>query len=216
MSLYIWLITIALMGILMQVCFNQRDYYKNEARALTVKAICTLVPVSICLYGIIKTGAPVTTWILFAGLCICLTADVVIGIHFVAGMLVFLCAHLCFIAYFLTLAPLKGHSIVLFALLYALVVKGFWKFVPTLGNRVVPFTIYPAVLMIMFSIAMMLPFALGSVGSVLLAVGAGLFAISDVILAGNTLGDFSKVKDRVVLYLYYPAVYLLAVSVFYM
>jgi uncharacterized membrane protein YhhN len=215
-SLYIWLITIALMGILMQICFNQRDYYKNQARALTAKAACTFITVLVCLYGMIETGASGATWILFAGICICVAADVIIGIHFVAGMLVFLCAHLCFIAYFLTLAPLKGLSIVLFALLYAGIVKGFWKFLPALGKRLVPFTVYPAVLIIMFSIAMLLPFSLGSVGSVFLAVGAGLFAVSDVILAGNTLGDYSKTKDRAVLYLYYPAVYFLAVSVFYM
>ena len=143
-------------------------------------------------------------------------ADVIIGIHFVAGMLVFLCAHLCFIVYFMTLAPLSGYSVGIFILVYAAVLFGFRRFVPQLGIQSIPFMIYAAILISMFSVAVLLPHSIGGIGSVLLAAGAGLFTVSDLILAWNTLGSYHKQRDRMVLYLYYPAVYLLAVSVFYL
>jgi uncharacterized membrane protein YhhN len=214
-SLYLWLITIALMGIFMQVFFTQRDYYKNQAKALTAKAACTAIAVLVCLYGLTKAGGTDAKWILFAGLCLCMVADVIIGIHFVAGMLVFLCAHLCFIAYFITLAPLSGYSAVVFLIAFTAVLIGFWRFVPQQGIKSIPFMIYAAVLLVMFSIAALLPYSIGGIGAVLLAAGASLFTVSDLILAWNTLGSYHKIRDRLVLYLYYPAVYLLAVSVFY-
>jgi len=216
MSFYLGLISVALVGILTQMYFGQRKNYKDSAKALVVKASCTFIPVLLCLYALIITNAPVTKWLLFAGVFICMAADVVIGIQFVAGMLTFLIAHLCFIAYFLTLAPFNGISLIIFIVLYACVARLFWRYVPTLGSRLIPFAVYPAVLALMFSIAAMLPFVLNSAGAVCIAVGAGLFVISDSILADTTLGTVTQVKDRLIMYLYYPAVYLLAISAFFM
>lgn len=67
----------------------------------------------------------------------------------------------------------------------------------------------------MFSIAFMLPWSLKNAGAVCIAVGAGLFVLSDSLLAGNTFGAVTVMKDHLVMYLYYPAVYLLAISAFY-
>lgn len=216
MSFYLGLISVALMGILTQTYFVQRKNYKDNAKALTAKASCTFIPVLLCLYALIHTNAPATKWFLFAGVFICMIADVILGIQFVAGMLTFLIAHLCFIAYFFTLAPFNGISLIIFIVLYACVARLFWRYVPTLGSRLIPFAVYPAVLTLMISIAVMLPFALNSAGAICIAVGAGLFGISDSVLADTTLGTVTQVKDRMVMYLYYPAVYLLAVSAFFM
>ncbi len=216
MGLYLGLISVALLGILTQTYFLQRKNYQENARSLAVKASCTFIPVLLCLYALLKTNGAATKWLLFAGVFICMAADVVIGIQFIAGMLTFLIAHLCFIAYFLTLAPFNGISLIIFVVLYACVARFFWRYVPTLGRRLVPFAVYPAVLALMFSVAVMLPFSLNSAGAVCIAVGAGLFVISDSILADTTLGTVTQVKDRMIMYLYYPAVYLLAVSAFYM
>lgn len=215
MSVYLGLISVALMGFLTRLYFSQRKNYKDSAIALTLKAACTFVPVLLCLYAIVTTNAPPEKWLLFAGIFICMAADVVIGIHFVSGVLVFFAAHLFFIVYYLTLAPFNEFSLILFAVLFACVARMNWRYVPTLAKRLAPFTAYAAALVFMFSVAAMLPFALKNAGSVCIAAGAGLFLLSDSILAGNTLGIVTKIKDRLVMYLYYPAVYLLAVSAFY-
>lgn len=216
MSVYLGLVSVALMGILTHIYFRKRENYKDDRKALAVKGACTSIPVLLCLYALMTTDAPIKVWLLFAGVFLCMVADVVIGIHFVAGMLIFLVAHVCFIAYYFTLAPIHGFSIILFVVLFSCVAKHYWRYVPSLKGRLVPFTAYPAVLVFMFSVAAMLPFTLGSAGSVCLAAGAGLFVLSDSVLADTTLGSITKVKDRMVMYLYYPAVYLLAVSAFYM
>ena len=215
MDFYLYLISIAFMGVLTQTYFRQRKQYKDNAKALTVKASCTFIPVLLCLYALILKNSSFEKWLLFAGVFLCMVADVVIGIHFVGGMLTFLVAHLFFIAYYLTLAPFNGISLVIFIVLYAGVVKLFWRYIPSLGSRFVPFAVYSAVLALMFSIAFMLPWSLKNAGAVCIAVGAGLFVLSDSLLAGNTFGAVTVMKDHLVMYLYYPAVYLLAISAFY-
>lgn len=216
MSLYLSLISIILMLILISVYFNQSEHYKKKTRAIIVKALCTVIPVSLCLYGVTKTDTGGTKWFLFVGLCICLVADVTIEIDFFSGMLVFIFAHFCFIDYFLSLASPKAYSLIVFVLLYACAVTGFMKFLPTLGKRAAAFLFYPSVLIAMFSLAVLLPFSLNNIGAVCIAIGAGLFAISDMILGLNTLGTFSVLKEKFVFYLYYSGIYLLAVCTFYM
>ena len=215
MDFYLYLISIAFMGVLTQTYFRQRKQYKDNAKALTVKASCTFIPVLLCLYALILKNSSFEKWLLFAGVFLCMVADVVIGIHFVGGMLTFLVAHLFFIAYYLTLAPFNGISLVIFIVLYAGVVKLFWRYIPSLGSRFVPFAVYSAVLALMFSIAFMLPWSLKNAGAVCIAIGAGLFVLSDSLLADNTFGAVTVMKDHLVMYLYYPAVYLLAISAFY-
>ena len=216
MDFYLYLISIAFMGVLTQTYFRQRKQYKDNAKALTVKASCTFIPVLLCFYALILKNSSSEKWLLFAGVFLCMVADVVIGIHFVGGMLTFLVAHLFFIAYYLTLAPFNGISLVIFIVLCAGVVKLFWRYIPSFGSRLVPFAVYSAVLALMFSIAFMLPWSLKNTGAVCIAVGAGLFVLSDSLLAGNTFGAVTVMKDHLVMYLYYPAVYLLAISAFYM
>ena len=216
MSLYLSLLSIILMLILISAYFIQSEHYKKKTRAIIAKALCTLIPVSLCLYGVTKTDTGGTKWFLFVGLCICLVADVTIEIDFFSGMLVFMFAHFCFIDYFLSLAPPKWYSLLVFVLLYVCAVAGFMKFLPALGKRAAAFLLYPAILITMFSLAVLLPFSLNNIGTVFIAVGAGLFAISDMILGLNTLGKFSGIKARFVIYLYYSGIFLLSASTFYM
>lgn len=53
MDFYLYLISIAFMGVLTQTYFRQRKQYKDNAKALTVKASCTFIPVLLCLYALI-------------------------------------------------------------------------------------------------------------------------------------------------------------------
>jgi uncharacterized membrane protein YhhN len=90
------------------------------------------------------------------------------------------------------------------------------KHVFKLGKQAIAYILYPAALSFMFSVAVFLPFEINSPGAVCIAVGAGLFLVSDSILANTRFFRITKWKDRFVMYLYYPAVYLLAVSAFYL
>jgi len=214
MDLYLFIISIVLMGILMQMYFKQWDFNKKSVRTISFKAICTFIPVLLCLDAFISKGMDTSRVLVFAGVLICMLGDVLIEIHFVAGTIAFFCAHLCFIAYFLRLAPFNSSSLIVFVVIYVITVSGFWKYVSKLGKQLPVFLAYPAILIAMFSIAVILPFTLKSVGSLCIAVGAGMFVASDLLLASNTLATSSKIRDRMVLYLYFPAVYLLAVSAF--
>ncbi|HEX2985886.1 MAG TPA: lysoplasmalogenase [Caproiciproducens sp.] len=216
MSLYLYFISIAVIAVMTQRYFRHREYDKDCKKALVFKVLGTFISVLLCLYAIIGFHGSPLKWALFSGVFACMAADVVIELHFAAGVLIFLAAHLCFLVYYFMLAPFNGKSILIFAALFLCIAAIFWKYLPGMGNRTVPCTIYAVVLAFMFSVAAMLPFAVFNAGTVCIAAGAGLFVLSDSILADSLMGTATKRKDHLVMDLYYPAVYLLAVSVFYL
>lgn len=215
MHFYSFLITIALLGIVTQSYFQLRDYYKKNLESLAVKMCGTLIPVLLCLYALLTADTPAWKWLLFAGLFLCMAADGVIGIRFTAGMLVFLAAHLCFIAYFLKLAPFHGISVFFFFLFVSCAASAFMRRISSLGAGLIPPALYAVVLAGMTSVAVALPFSVWGTGPVCIAAGGLLFFISDFLLVWNTLETPSPFLDRLSLYLYYSSVYLLGVSAFY-
>jgi Predicted membrane protein len=215
-SIYLWLISIVLMGVFTRLYLKRRESYHDDFRALTWKASCTSIPVLLCLYALQKTDAPATSWLLFTGLLLCMAADVLIGIRFSSGTLVFLAAHCCLIAYYLTLAPFSGISVLLFLVVLAGAAAAFGRYLKKPFRQRGLFAAYAAVLVLMLSIAAVLPFVLKTPGATCIAVGAVLFFVSDSLLAANTFGTPNRFRDRLLMYFYYPAVYLLAISAFYM
>lgn len=212
---FLYCISLLLLAMLTQWYFSLRRNYRDGAKGLAVKAAGTFVPVFLCFYAVAEQSAWGRKWMLLAGVAVCMAADVVIGVDFVAGMLTFLAAHVCFILYYLTLAPFHPASLIIFAVLYLAQGILYWKYILKLGKKIPAYAAYPAALSLMFSMAVFTLIQRPGAGTLCLALGAGLFLISDSILADAQLRSNSFWKDRLVMYLYYPAVYLLAVSAFY-
>ncbi|MBE6822464.1 lysoplasmalogenase family protein [Caproiciproducens sp. LBM24188] len=216
MSITLCILSVAAMGFFFDRYFHHRKDYKDNKVALIYKASGTLVPVLLCLYALLRRAPAGVYWLLFTGIFLCMAADVVIGIRFEAGTLVFLVAQLCLIAYYFTLAPFHWVSILLFfgiLILEALILKPSFSY-PL--NRLICCGAYALALAFMVSMALLLPFSVYLSGTILLAVGAVLFLISDTMLAQNTFGKPVQWRDRLLMAFYYSAVYLMAVSTFYL
>lgn len=122
---FLYCISLLLLAMLTQWYFSLRRNYRDGAKGLAVKAAGTFVPVFLCFYAVAEQSAWGRKWMLLAGVAVCMAADVVIGVDFVAGMLTFLAAHVCFILYYLTLAPFHPASLIIFC-----------RFIPCAGNPV--------------------------------------------------------------------------------
>lgn len=215
MSIYLYLVTIALMGILTQLYFRLRNGYEDNLKALFVKASCTFIPVLLVFYALFLKGFPFSGWLLFVGVFICMVADFAIGIRFNVGVSVFLVAQISFIAYYLTLMAFQPASLIIFAMIALCAAVLFHRNLSIHDRKMALYILYASALMLMVSVALILPFTVKNPGAVCIATGAVLFIISDSLLAKNTFNSPDKLRDRLVMYLYYPAVYLIAVSAFY-
>lgn len=175
------------------------------------KACATLMPVLLCLFGSVRSGGE--HYLLLAALCVCLISDVLIGIHFVSGVLSFLTAHILLMVYLVRQAPPTLWSLWPWAVLYGLLWLYYGKEIPTLGKRAVPMCLYPAFLFGMFSLAAALPFLRPGLSSVCLALGAACFCVSDMVLGDGVVHEKqSRLRDHVIMHLYEPAVFLFALS----
>lgn len=180
--------------------------------ALLLKGLSTLIPAALCFIGASSASAPPGSCWMATGLALCLVGDVVLELHFIAGMGAFLLGHLCYIGGFLSQ---KGPSLWIvgyFIPLMTLVTLLFLPLLPKLEKPRTPYIVYVVVIVGMLSAALPLPFALGARG-VLQAAGASLFVLSDLLLARNMLTFTNRVRDTVSLSCYYAGQYLLAISV---
>ena len=87
-----------------------------------------------------------------------------------------------------------------------------WK---RLGKALPAFLLYGMVLMAMASMAVTVTTRLG-VSAVCIALGGALFALSDLFVARGIFIGLSRRADRFALAIYYLAVYLLSMSVWWM
>lgn len=194
----------------MEACLYQ--YLDSSRRgSLFWKACATLMPVLLCLYGTLCTGGE--HGLLLAALCVCLISDVLIGVHFISGVLSFLTAHILLMVYLVRQASPTLWSLLPWAILYGLLWVYYWKEIPALGKRAVPMCLYPAFLFGMFSLAAALPFLRPGPSSICLALGAGCFCMSDLVLGDGVVHQKeSRLRDHVIMHLYEPAVFLFALS----
>ena len=167
----------------------------EHAQSVIVKALCTLVPVTLCLNGCL-VGGFVGFWWLLGGLTLCLVGDVAIEKNLFAGMG----------------ARPQWLAVPVFLVLYAAAAFLFRKRFRDMGERLVPFVLYAAVILAMLSMALCLP---TYPGTMVLAGGACLFAVSDLTLARNILNAerCTKRSEAISLAFYYGGLYLIALSV---
>lgn len=193
---------------------------------IAIKGSMTLIAVLFCGYGFLRiyrefgqinnvcfpSGFRTSPFIL-AGLVICMLADIVLVLYFPLGMLLFLIGHICYITCFLQIAPFNPVSIPVFAVASFITYRYFKRFSREMGKLKFGYIIYGLVILSTFSIAIMLPFSIGSYG-VIPAISSVLLVISDIMLAVNKLAGHKHFSDLLYLGYYFTGQYFLALSIF--
>ncbi len=134
-------------------------------------------------------------------------------LFFAGGIAAFAAGHIAYIVYFYRLAPhgyLAPLSAAAFAVAYVLVTATVCKF--KYGVMLVPVSLYCFV--VVYSFAAAVSAAVAGTAGVLVAVGAALFLVSDIVLS---VYIFAPVRCRALgilnLAAYFPAQFLLALSI---
>ncbi len=149
-----------------------------------------------------------------AGLVCSLAGDVFLMLprdRFVAGLVSFLFAHLCYVAAFaLGGARLSAWALAALLLYGALMLRLLW---PRLGSLKAPVVVYVAVILLMALVASGRWLAVGGWGGAAAGAGALLFVASDSALAWNRfLGEF-RGAQALILGTYFAAQWLIALSI---
>lgn len=193
---------------------------------ITIKACMTLIAVVFCAFGIFRLynitgdlGSLVlpsgfrTHILILIGLSICTVADVFLVINFNVGMVCFLIGHICYILYFLKLAPFSPISIPIYVVTSVITYFVYSRYKNNIGKLWPAYTVYGLVIIGTFSIAIMLPFSIGPYG-IIPAIAALLLVISDFMLALNKLSRKKVLSDLMYLGYYFMGQYFLALSVY--
>lgn len=188
-----------------------RKKHKTGRKEIGYKVSATLMAVLPALYLALWEESRVS-WLIAAGTILCMAADALLEVHFVTGAAVFAAAHVCFIAGFFCLAPPAWYTFVLFCCVYAVLFAVLRHYIRKLGKLAVSGALYVAFLCAMFSMAGTVFLAHPGLAGGAAALGGSAFVASDTILAVNLLSEKNSRKlDKILLVLYYGAVYLLAV-----
>ena len=188
-------------GLLYQL--GKRHQWYQRHTLLVLKGGTTLLAALLALWGAIVYASPAAWW-LFAGLLLCALADVVLELHFHAGMLVFALGHLAYIAAFLTRQTAGLLNLAIWAVLLAVVLAGGWALRGRLEQPVVPILLYASLISAMLALALTQPLAA--------AIGAVMFVISDGLIAYRLAFQAGRLNDDLCMLLYYGGQYLLALS----
>jgi uncharacterized membrane protein YhhN len=160
-------------------------------------------------------GAPGYRALVVAGLACSLAGDVFLMLpsdRFRAGLGSFLAAHLCYVAAFSQAAgfQLAPAALLPFAVLGAAVFAPLW---PRLGAMRVPAAAYLLAIVVMGWQAAAQWLAVREGWALLALLGATLFVASDSLLAWNRFHTRFRAAQLLVLGTYYPAQWLIALSV---
>jgi len=188
------------------------EYRGARHRVYIFKPLTMVFIILIALLG--RSSPPFYQYMIITGLVFSLAGDVFLMLpkdRFVAGLIAFLIAHLCYIAAF---AP-EIHALAWWPLLplvmYAIVV--YRVLAPFLGKLKVPVLTYIAVILMMAWLGWERWGHMGHGGTLMAFVGAILFVVSDTILAIDRFRGAFKSASVLKLATYYCAQYLIAWSV---
>ena len=196
---------------------------REKTKALACKALATFMPALLLLRAVpsVEQGAiPVSlfSWTL-AALVFYIAADVLLECRFVLGAVIFSAGHLCMIIGFLTGGEVSGGSAGIILLTAFFVVAACFavrRHIHHLkGKRLLlPAIAYVAVLSVMASLGVIAGLQTGNCIGMFSALGGVAFVVSDILLGMNRLGrKRSRARGAAVLILYYLAVYLLSMRV---
>ncbi|MGZ8455269.1 MAG: lysoplasmalogenase [Gemmatirosa sp.] len=154
-------------------------------------------------------------WAIAVGLLLSLAGDVWLMLprdRFVAGLASFLLAHVAYLVAFTRGVPFGASPVafVPYLLVGAGMVAVLW---PRLGRLRLPVLVYAAALVLMAGQAAARAIAVGGAPAALAAIGAGLFVVSDGVLAVNRFRTAVPHAQRWVMGTYVAAQLCLALSV---
>ena len=196
-----------------------RNNTKKEKQVLVFKALATAMPVMLAfLYALTAQEVHRTlSLMILAGAFLCMTADVLLELYFLSGVVSFGLGHVCFIAAYMHLTQFRGYTVLIFLLFFLLMLLLHGKFLPQPGWQMILMLGYAALLSAMSAMAVTAAVQLGSPAGYLTAAGGICFYISDNILGFRLLHETkSRVLSGVLLTLYYSAVYLIAAAMYFL
>lgn len=145
-------------------------------------------------------------------LALCTAADALLEISFVPGMLLFGAAHICLLWWIARLLNPTLISLFIFLAAAAVMVFIFRKQLKKLGKMAAAFLLYGLILSALLGLALPVPFALGG-GYWCICAGAVMFVVSDLMVAAGQFGiKVSPKLDRLVMLLYWGALYLFSAA----
>lgn len=167
------------------------------------------------LYKLKNKGSIWKSFIMLAGLVFAFIGDVVLISNFVLGAIFFAIGHILFLVYFYLLQKFNwkdlvfGGVIFLIALMLILFLPSF-----NFGEMKLIVIIYALIISLMLGKALSNYIQKPNVANLILFLGAFLFFFSDVMLVFNRFTDISVLFDYFCLATYYPAEFLLALSIY--
>ena len=159
-------------------------------------------------------GSPLGRWLIAGFFCAWWGDFFLIGTgngYFLSGLAAFLAGHLCYSIAFVAQGSRRGVAPVLWFLLAIPGVMLFVQIQPGIpaGLRL-PVALYICVITAMVSLALG---CLGRPGGTLLAVGAGLFYLSDIGVASHAFGGGPMEPFRQLVRFYFPGQYVLVAAI---
>ena len=176
---------------------------QSKGLHIAVKCAATSMAALVALLGCLQNGIA-AHWVLLAGLVVCVIADGVLCVHFMAGGAVFALGHVLYMAAFCLMHRPTWRSVLLLLALMGLATAACFRFRGRIGRRYPFFYAYATVLSVMVSLA--------AAQAPLYFAGALLFAFSDGLL-GYLLVDRGHVRlDYISLGAYYLGQFLLGLA----
>ncbi|MEG2206818.1 MAG: lysoplasmalogenase family protein [Clostridia bacterium] len=200
--------------VFMPIHFRSKSPERRAAQHVS-KVLPTMLAAGFAAYGCFAAhNSSDYALLIFAGLCVCTLADLMIGIRFEVGGALFFCGHLLYIAALGLYGLLSWWSLAVFAAAFVLMhlfLSHYRKQVP--GKLIsLGLSVYAAALAALLGFSLPLPFAACTQATVLAALGSALFVVSDLTLCHNMLRDKPPAWQYVSLGIYYTAQLLLGLS----
>jgi len=190
------------------------DYLGPRWQVYVCKPLTIIAAIAIAAMG---AGGPPFPYraLILAGLACSLVGDVFMMLpdkRFVAGLASFLVAHVCYVAAFAFASPAPAPLLLLAAAaaIGTAVTAPLW---PQLGRLRLPVAVYVAALVALLWQSGGWAASTGAPNAQLAAAGAGLFTISDAVLAHDRFRRPFRPAQGVILSTYFAAQWLIAASV---
>lgn len=196
------------------IFFKNGQFFKNKTMAkyyVLPKCAGSYVCVSGAALALVYRGDNLWTSLLLWALVLCMAGDFLIELHLLAGAVSFGIGHCMMMLYLLSSYPFHFSSIILWFLGVSLIIFMFHKNIPSMGSLLFPFLIYISVLIGGFSLAIP-AIRTKEPRSFVLTAGLLCFVISDVLLGKRHFGARQPWISRVLMFLYYMALYLIQIS----
>jgi len=181
---------------------SERQWHKKPW-LLFFKGVTTGFAGLLALYAYVQTGQP-HALVMALGIFICAVADVLLEIHFLAGMGCFALGHVAYIVSFWMRKTPGLPSFLLFGALVVFVIIMVLRLRRQVAFSIVPHGLYALLISGMAAAALE--------QSALVFLGALLFVLSEAIIARRLVFPEKDPWDRACIILYYAAQFLLAAS----